>query len=241
MRNHHWLAAVAATALAACTATKAEEAGPAVSRSYPVGGFDKIEVAGPYEVTVTTGGQPSVQARGGANLLDKTVVEIKDGTLKIHPRKDKGISWNWSTGQGNGVSFAVTVPSLVSAEAAGSGTIAVSKVAGERFNGAVAGSGGLKLPDIQVGELQLEIAGSGNVEGQGRATQARYEIAGSGNIMAGRIASDRLRAEIAGSGNIEGQARSTADVDIAGSGNVRVTGGAKCNVSKAGIGNVSCS
>lgn len=239
MHKSFWLTAAAAITLGGCSTSKAEEPGPSVSRAYPVGAFSKIEVAGPYRVVVTTGGQPSVQATGGANLLDKTVVEVKDGTLRIHPRKGTG-GWNWSR-QREDVRVAVSVPALSGAEAAGSGSIAINKVAGDRFSGAVAGSGALTLPDVQVGELQLEIAGSGNVEAQGRATQARYEIAGSGNIRAGRIASDRLRAEIAGSGNIEGQARSTADVDIAGSGNVTVTGGARCNVSKAGIGNVSCS
>ena len=241
MRHPHWLAAAAmAVALPACSLTKSEDAGSAISRSYPVGAFDKIEVAGPYEVTVTTGSQPSVQGKGGANALDHTVVEITNGTLKIRPRKDKGLSWSWSS-RGRGPSFIVTVPSLASAAAAGSASIVVDKVAGERFTGSVAGSGGLKLPDVQVGELALEIAGSGNVEGQGRATTASYDIAGSGNIMASRIASDRLKAAIAGSGNIEGQAKSTAAIDIAGAGNVTVTGGAKCAVSKAGIGNVSCS
>jgi hypothetical protein len=240
MHRSIWLAATAALALAGCNASRAEEPGPSASRSYPVGAFDQLEVAGPYQVTVTTGGQPSVRATGGANLLDKTVVEVENGTLKIHPRKtDKG--WTWSSSNRDAVRIAITVPALRSAEAAGSGSIAIDKVSGERFSGAIAGSGGLKLPDVQVGELRLEIAGSGNAEGRGRATVARYEIAGSGNILAGGIAADRLQAEIAGTGNIEGQARTAADVDIAGAGNVTVTGGAKCTVSKAGSGDVHCS
>jgi hypothetical protein len=240
MHRSIWLAATAALALAGCNASRAEEPGPSASRSYPVGAFDQLEVVGPYEVTVTTGGQPSVQATGGANLLDKTVVEVENGTLKIHPRKQNG-GWNWSSGKRDAVRIAITVPGLRSAEAAGATSIAIDKVSGERFSGAIAGSGGLKLPDVQVGELRLEIAGSGNAEARGRATTAHYEIAGSGNIMAGGIASDRLQAEIAGTGNIEGQAKTAADVDIAGAGNVTVTGGAKCTVSKAGVGNVSCS
>ncbi|CAA9531580.1 MAG: hypothetical protein AVDCRST_MAG62-1929 [uncultured Sphingomonas sp.] len=242
MRASSWLAVgAAAFGLSACSASEAQETGPATSRNYPVAAFDKIEVAGPYQVTITTGGQPAVQARGGSNILDRTVVEVENGTLKIHPRKEKGMNWSWSSRRGEEVRFAVSVPHLVSAATAGSGNLSVGKVAGQRFSGSVAGSGELRLADVQVSDLALEIAGSGNVQGRGRATQAHYEIAGSGNIKAGGIAADRLQVEIAGSGNIEGQARSTADVDIAGSGNVTVTGGAKCNVSKAGIGNVSCS
>jgi hypothetical protein len=242
MRHAHWLAAAGLLiGLSACSETRAEEAGPAVSRSYPVTPFSKIEVSGPYDVSVTTGGQPNVQASGGENLLAKTVVEVVDGTLRIHPEKRKGMKWGWSSMKGENARFAVSVPMLTDASVAGSGDIAINKVAGERFAGSIAGSGGLKLQDVQVRQLGLEIAGSGKVEGRGQAAEAKYEIAGSGDILAAAIASERMEASIAGSGNIEAHARSTANVDIAGAGNVKVTGGAKCKVSKAGVGNVSCS
>ena len=38
-------------------------AGPNVSASIQVGGFDQLEVAGPYDVEVRTGGAPSVSAQ----------------------------------------------------------------------------------------------------------------------------------------------------------------------------------
>ncbi|HEU4956017.1 MAG TPA: hypothetical protein VFT40_00160, partial [Sphingomicrobium sp.] len=39
--------------------------GAEVTRSYQVAAFDKLEVAGPYEVNVVTGGQVGVTAKGG--------------------------------------------------------------------------------------------------------------------------------------------------------------------------------
>jgi hypothetical protein len=243
MRHLPLFAAIAVmVTVGACANGRTEDAGTSVSRSYPVAAFDKIEVAGPYEVAVTTGGQPSVQARGGEKLLAKTVVEIKNGTLVIRPEKRRnGMGWSWSERGEDKVRFSVTVPSLSGAAIAGSGDIAVDRVAGQRFIGEIAGSGGLTVRDLAVGELGLEIAGSGNIKAKGRATQARYEIAGSGNIEAGEVASERLQAEIAGTGNIDANARATAQVDVTGVGNVRITGGAKCAVSKTGPGNVNCS
>lgn len=225
-------------AAAGCNAARSEEPGPSVNRSYEVGAFDQIEVAGPYQVSVTTGAAPSVRASGPDNAIDRMVVEVEGGKLKIHPRK-KGMSFGWS--KSHKVVLQVTVPSLRGAEIAGSGDITIDKVSVAHFDGGIAGSGALKLGQVQVDSLSLGIAGSGGAQlGQGRAGRVEYEIAGSGDIDGSDLAAEQAKVSIAGSGNVVAYATATADVDIAGSGDVRVTGGAKCNVSKAGSGNVTC-
>lgn len=240
MRKAIFLLAAAAVGLAACGATRAEDGGPVVSRSFPVGAFTKLEVAGPFDVAVSTGKQPGAAVRGAQKLVERMVVEVEGDTLTIRPEKSGNIFGGFRWG-GDKARVTVTVPMLEGAAIAGSGNVDVDRVAGDRFMGEVAGSGSLRVPSVAVKELQLEIAGSGDVDVAGQAESARYEIAGSGNIKAGGVASREARAEIAGSGNIEAQASGTAAVDIAGSGNVKVSGGAKCTVSKAGSGNVSCS
>jgi hypothetical protein len=230
----------AALAVGACSAGKAESGGPVVSRAFPVGSFDKIEVAGPFDVAVTTGGQPAVSARGSAGLVDKMVVKVDGSTLKIHPEKRSG--WFGKSGwSGAKAKVTVSVPMLDGAAVAGSGDLQVDRVDGSSFAGEVAGSGNLRLAQLRVQNLKLEIAGSGNVQAAGQATEARYEIAGSGDIQASRVTTQQARAEIAGSGKIEAHAARNAQIDIAGSGNVRITGGGKCTISKAGSGNVDCS
>lgn len=232
----------AALALAGCGESQAEVAGPDISRTFQVASFDKIEVAGPFDVHVTTGAQPGVSVRGPDKIVERMVVEVQDGTLKIHPEKRKGMFGNWNWGSYKGTAqVAVNVPMLRAAEIAGTGDMNINRIATDSFRGAIAGSGNLNLAQVQVKELGLEIAGSGNVSGAGQAQQVRYEVAGSGNIRAGGIASEDARVEIAGSGNVDANARSTAKVEIAGVGNVRVTGGAKCIIDKAGVGNVDCS
>lgn len=227
-------------AAAGCNAARGEETGPSVDRSYSVGAFDQIEVAGPYEVTVATGSEPSVRATGPDKAVERMVVEVEGGTLKIHPRKRKNFSFGWS--KDRKVMLQVTVPSLRGAEIAGSGDINIDKVSGEHFEGGIAGSGGLKLGQVEVNSLSLGIAGSGAAKlGQGKAKRVEYEIAGSGDIDGGGLAAEQASVSIAGSGKVVANASATADVDIAGSGDVRVTGGAKCNVSKAGSGDVHCS
>ena len=232
--------AVAALLAGACHfSADAEERdpGPEVTRSYQVGAFDKIAVAGPYEVKVVTGGQPGVSAKGGENLLAETDVVVEGDTLKIMPKKRKGFRWGWSDGK---AVFTVNATALRGAAIAGSGGIAVDKVAGD-FDGDVAGSGALNLASVAGGKIKLAIAGSGDVSAAGKADSVDLSIAGSGDINAGGLAAQTADVSIAGSGTITANASGTADVSIMGSGDVELTGGAKCNVSKHGSGDVRCS
>ncbi|GAA4708712.1 DUF2807 domain-containing protein [Sphingomonas lutea] len=232
----------AAAATSACGRDRSEEAGPVVSRTFPVGNFSEIEVAGPFDVDVKTGGQPSVSARGNQNLIDKLEVEVRGDTLVVRPKK--GRNWfgggNWNIG-GKGA-LTISVPMIRAATLAGAGDMNINAVRGDEFEGQIAGAGDLRVDSIEVGRLKLGIAGSGGVNARGgKARRAEYSIAGSGDVDAGALATEDLEVSIAGSGGIRANASKSADVSIMGSGDVEVTGGAKCSVSKAGSGNVRCS
>lgn len=232
--------AALATASAGCGQSRASDGGPIVQRSYQVGAFDKIEVAGPYDVEVRTGSAPSVSASGPEKLLERLVVEVKGDRLVIHPEEHHGL-FHWESFHGS-ARLTVTVPSLTEAAIAGSGDITVDKVAGDAFAGKVGGSGTLDLESLQVRSLEFSIGGSGDIRAKsGQAQTAAYKIAGSGDIDAGGVRTEAAVATIAGSGSIHGQASGTADVKIMGSGDVTMKGGAKCSVSKMGSGDVSCS
>jgi hypothetical protein len=233
------IAAVVATS--GCGHDRGEGGGPTVSRNYQVGGFQQIEVAGPYDIEVRTGSNPTVAANGSEKLLAHTIVEVKGGTLSIHAEQQHGwFPMGWST-RGK-ASFVVTVPELKGATIAGSGGIKVDRVTGDSFEGTIAGSGGLDLASTDVQSLKLSIGGSGGVKaGTGKAKVAEYEIAGSGGIDAAGVSAEQAKVSIAGSGSVKANATGTAEVEIMGSGNVDVSGGAKCTVSKAGSGNVRCS
>ena len=234
-------AAIAASAvLSGCHVRAGEGGGSTVSRNYQVGNFQTIEVAGPYDVEVRTGSNPSVAAHGSQKLLERTVVEVEGDKLVIHPENNHSFfHFGWSN-HGK-ATFTVTVPKLSGATIAGSGDIHVDRVEGSQFEGSVAGSGGITVANFDVQQLKLSIAGSGGVKGSGKAKSAVYDIAGSGGIDGSGIVAEQAKVSIAGSGDVKAHATGTADVSIMGSGDVDVSGGAKCTVSKAGSGNVRCS
>lgn len=240
MRKALLIGIAAAATAAGCGQGQAQDGGPNVQRNYQVGAFERIEVAGPYEVQVRTGSAPSVSASGSEKLIERLVVEVKGDRLLIHPRREN--RW-WGGSRTHGTAkIQVTVPALRAAMIAGSGGIAVDQIRGGSFDGSIAGSGDLSLEAIDVESLKLSIAGSGDVRARsGQARSVDYSIAGSGDIDARGVRSEAAAINIAGSGSVNGQATGTAEVRIMGSGDVGLTGGAKCSISKAGSGEVRCS
>ena len=103
-------AVIAVAAVTGCHAQSGNDGGATVSKNYSVGNFSAIEVAGPYDVEVRTGANPSVSARGSERLLERTVVEVNGDKLVIHTERNHSFfHWGWSShGQAK---FTVTVPS----------------------------------------------------------------------------------------------------------------------------------
>ena len=230
-------------ALAACRFGDHEtrDPGPSVDRNYQVGAFQRITVAGPYDVTVTSGGAPGVKAHGGQAVLDQTDIVVENGELKIVPKKHNGIRWNWGHGD-HKVTVEVTgAGALTAATIAGSGGVKIDQSNAPSFKGEVAGSGDLDIAQLKTGNAEFSIAGSGGIRAAGTAQQVKLNIAGSGDIDVPNLVATSADVSIAGSCKISAHATGTADVSIMGSGDVAITGGAKCSISKNGSGNVTCS
>lgn len=234
-----WLAGLAVPIiLAACGRTAAQPSGPPVDRDFAVAEFDRMEVHGPYAVEVTTGSPASAQATGPEAALDDLKVEVRNGTLRIEPR-ERG-SRNWRDGEP--VRLAIRVPRLVAVTLAGSGEVAVDRIAGESFDAALNGSGDLRIGSVPVRRLKAALAGSGDLSiGSGEAEDAGYSLAGSGDIAASGVRAADATVDLAGSGDVHVQATRTARIAIVGSGDARVSGGARCTVSKVGSGEAHCS
>jgi hypothetical protein len=229
-------------ALAACNmaadANKGETGGGrSGERSYDVGGFEGVTLAGAQNVVVTVGGAPSVRAEGDAELLDRTEVKVENGRLWLGTKKGS----NWSLGGGRQpVTIYVTTPRLTSASILGAGDMRIDKIDGGRFEGSIAGAGDLEVAALRVDEADLSIAGSGNIRAAGTAARAKVTIAGAGDVDVTGLETRDAQIAIMGSGNIRAKATQTADISVMGVGDVDVTGGARCTIKKGGPGEVRC-
>jgi len=55
----------------------------AAERRYSITDFNRVEVDGPYQVTLTTGGSSSARATGSSAALDRLSIEVMGQTLRI--------------------------------------------------------------------------------------------------------------------------------------------------------------
>jgi hypothetical protein len=209
------------------------------SKAFPVGGFDRIALGGPYDAVVTVGGTPSVRAEGDKAAIDRLEIKVEGGQLRIATTPSGGWSWGFS-GRHRRATIYVTVPALAAASLEGSGDMRIDKVAGRAFEAAIGGSGDMQIGAIQVDDATLSVSGSGDLTASGKAGKATINVAGSGDVAASGFESATATVSIIGSGDVAARVTQSADVKVMGSGDVTITGNAKCTISKMGSGDVHC-
>ena len=128
--------------------------GPNIERTFEVGEFERLDVAGPMDVEVRTGSSASVEASGAERAIDKLRVEQQDDRLLIGCEGDIDAD----------VTVLITVPRLAGARLSGSGDVSVDRIKNDSFECSSSGSGDLSIDEIDVEKLKLSISGSGDVD-----------------------------------------------------------------------------
>ncbi len=223
-----------ALALAAGLATP----GAAATRAFTVTGFDRINVAGPFSVTVRTGPGVSVRATGDNRALDRLSAMVDNNVLKL--RASNPIDGNWQDGDVGKVAIAVTVPSLRAATLGGSGDLTIDRARADQFDALLGGSGNLSIGALQADRAVLSLIGSGDLTVAGKVETVRAALSGSGNLAAAELLGGEVRASVVGSGDLHLAASRKASISASGSGDVIVTGNAECTVVQHGSGTVEC-
>lgn len=215
----------------------APASGSGTQRTYQVGAFDSISLAGHHNVVVTVGGAPSVRAEGDERELEHLEIRTEGNRLRIGQRHKSG----WSFGHDRSpVTVYVTLPALAKASIGGSGDMRIDTVEGRSFEADIGGSGNIDIASLRVEQARFAVAGSGNIRASGQAATSNVSVAGSGDVDIGNVQSRAADVSVMGSGDVRVRASETANVSVMGSGDVVVIGQARCNVRKMGSGEVSC-
>src|SRR4051812_33778657 len=74
---------ISAIASAARNGRRSGHEGPDVERDFPVGEFEHVEIAGPFDVDIETGASANVHASGPEWALDSVRVELHGDRLFI--------------------------------------------------------------------------------------------------------------------------------------------------------------
>jgi hypothetical protein len=168
--------------------------GPPVRRSLAWAGTDSLQVDLPAEVSFTQAASASVTVSGPRALVDQVVLE--GGRLRL---ADSG-SWTHRGLDQDDLRVTISAPGV------------------RRF--ALNGSGRLEIDDYDQPDLELDVAGSGEVSVRGKTRRADLEIAGSGEADLDALTLTSARVSVAGSGDARLAPTAAAEVSIAGSGDV---------------------
>jgi len=208
--------------------------GNVVTQNRSLVGFQGIESLGSFDVTIIPSATSSVKVEADENLQQYIETEVENNKLQIRTRK------GYNLRPRGDINIEVYAPLINLIETKGSGSV-TGKGLIETQNSdvelKVAGSGNIDV-EMNAARIDGEIAGSGNLNIKGTAKQFDGDVMGSGNIRAGNLKTEDSKIEIAGSGNVEVFANNRLDVRVMGSGEVRHRGSAQVSTKIMGSGSV---
>ena len=192
--------------------------GNIITTDRSVSDFDKIGVAGSFDVILKKGNEGAISIQADENLMEYIITEVKDGSLKIKPKKGHQLKSTKT------IQITVGFNNLEEVSLAGSGDVtSTDAINAADLKLSLAGSGDINLK-VSTKNLNSNIAGSGNINLNGSTDEFSCNIAGSGNLNGYDLTATIANAKIAGSGNVKVNAVNEIHAKIAGSGNVYYTG-----------------
>lgn len=195
----------------------------------------ELVLLGPDEVRVTPGEKLAITVEGDPAATERLRFTLKDGALGVL-RESNTFG---SRDDGGKAIVNVTMPAPRSLTMAGSGKINAATLAKEA-EVTIAGSGDIETPGVASDSLDLTIAGSGSYRGAGDVGKLKLNIVGSGSAALDALKAETADLTIAGSGNAAFASDGEVKASIVGSGSVTVRGRAKCTVEAMGSGKLIC-
>jgi hypothetical protein len=208
----------------------------AAERRYTLTDFDRIQVDGPYRVTVAVGGTGGAVGIGDLAALDRVSVDAEGRTLRIRTVRSK---WT-GNGAAGPVEIRVTTRSLRALAVTGSALVAVTGAKGLRFDLSLSGSARVDLKNVAADRLVVGLIGAGSATIAGSAKLFEAAVQGSASLDAAALQAEDVQIASASAGTIQAAARRKASIVNHGSGDIIVGGTAACTVKSEGAGLVRC-
>ncbi len=191
--------------------------GNVITETIKTSDYDAISVGGIYHVTLVAGQEGTITITGEENLLENTIIEVNNNKLEIKTEKNT----NLNPSSGKRIEVTVPVRDISAVSLAGSGKIVSLNfdLKSRNLQVSLAGSGDIKL-SVETANLIAKLAGSGDMELMGKATTLKGSIAGSGDLKLDELITTKADVAVAGSGNINVHCTEELKARISGSGNI---------------------
>ncbi len=177
--------------------------GKIVKEERNVSEFNKIDIAGKFDVQVDVGKQTKIIVIAEKNLLKYIKVKVKKNNLiiytkgNIHPVKDMKIK--------------IDTPNLNSVECSGANDLEIKHVNSEKFF--------------------IDLSGAGNIKIEGKTRKLFIDISGAADLVAKELLAENVRINISGAANAEIYSSKSLEADLSGVSSVKLYGNAK-NIKK---------
>ena len=169
-----------------------------VAQSFEFRDFDKIDIAGVYELNVSVGGDFSIEISGAPDEMARLEASVENQTLFLSRDEADMSTRRW---RNQGLTAEISLPALTAVEIAGVVDADVRGVDAETFAADVAGVGSLDISGA-CDSLDADVSGIGDFNaGDLRCRSVTVQISGIGGASV--YASQAVDAEVSGIGDID--------------------------------------
>lgn len=169
-----------------------------VTQTLDLTGFDKIEIAGVYEMEVRVGPDFSVEISGPEYEMERVEASVRNGVLELDMKDRRG---RRHRGKRDGVEALITLPLLRELDVSGVVDGVVSDINADAFSVNISGVGDVELTG-ECGSLDARLSGVGDLDAEGlECNNVNVRVSGVGD--ADVYARDSVDARVSGMGDID--------------------------------------
>jgi len=182
--------------------------------------YDGISCAGSMDYVLVKGQEGKITIKGEENLLKHIITKVKDNKLIV--KVEKGV--NLKSSMNKTIKITIPFEDINSVSLAGSGDLWNNDtINASNLDVSLAGSGDVVL-DVNATSVEGSLAGSGDLTLKGETTNLEASVAGSGDFSGFNLQADNTEVSVAGSGDAEVVSNKMLKARVSGSGDIHYKG-----------------
>ncbi len=199
-----------------------------------VGSFEAISISGGIDVILSMGNEDAVAV--SANELkhrDKIITEVKNNTLHIYYKSEKGIHITINDGNKRLRAY-VSAKEIKRIEASGASDLVIEGIL-KTNDLAINLSGASDMKGkLDVVNLKISNSGSSDINVEGSATNANINCSGSSDVKAFGLVTENCNVSVSGSSDVNITVNNKLVANASGSSDVHYKGNASVTTNKSG-------
>lgn len=236
MKNYILIIAITLVSAFSFAQTKVSGNGTITTINRTTEAYDVIDCAGSFDYILVAGTEGQLKIEGEENLLKHVVTEVKDNKLTV--KVEKGVKLKTSIGK----PIKVTIPfkDISKVALTGSGDLSgKDTINANNLEIVLAGSGDVDL-SVKATSVETSLVGSGDITLKGKTTNLEVTISGSGDFSGFELDADNTDVTISGSGDVQVVSNSSIKARVSGSGDIDYKGNpTKEDTKVSGSGSIS--